>query len=276
MTNTPSNPPSILIFDSGIGGLSIADEITKALPYQPLVYIADNRLYPYGTLTEDSLLTRAKSLFPVLEANYQPAIIIVACNSASTLILEDVRAITKAPIIGVVPAIKPAATLSRTGHVGLLATKGTVARSYTQDLINQFAQHQHITKVGSDALVAQAERKVYGQPVDLAVIKKELNPFIQIPSDHPPIDTVVLGCTHFPLIKEEISHFLGPSVTLIDSGEAIARRTTHILNNPELSPATGALHPEHTFIFTTINTKIDQITPSLRSRGFTNIQIGNH
>lgn len=276
MTNTPPNTSSILIFDSGIGGLSIVDEISKALPNRQLIYVADNRLYPYGTLSEDLLLTRAKSLFPVLETTYQPALIIVACNSASTLILEDVRAITKAPIIGVVPAIKPAAESSRSGHIGLLATKGTITRTYTQELIDQFAQRHTVTKVGSDVLVAQAENKVYGKVVDVDAIRRELTPFTEKATDQPSMDTVILGCTHFPLIKEEISSILGPSVTLIDSGEAIARRTIHILGDPDVSSVKATPAPKHTFIFTAVNTDVDQITPSLQSKGFTHIQIGNH
>ncbi|MBV1919711.1 MAG: aspartate/glutamate racemase family protein, partial [Pseudomonadales bacterium] len=155
-----NNPPltNILIFDSGIGGLSIADEVTQAMPQHPIVYIADNRLYPYGIQTDDALLTRAKKLFPALESHYQPAVIIIACNSASTLILDEVRAITQTPVIGVVPAIKPAADVTQTGKIGLLATKGTISRQYTLDLITEFASQHQVTKIGSDVLVSQAER----------------------------------------------------------------------------------------------------------------------
>jgi len=270
-----TNPPplsSILIFDSGIGGLSIADEVTLALPQHPIVYIADNRLYPYGIQSDDALLTRAKALFPTLESHYQPAIIIIACNSASTLILDEVRAITQAPVIGVVPAIKPAADITQTGNIGLLATKGTISRQYTLDLIAEFASHHEITKVASDILVSLAERKLHGDAIEEMLIEKELAPIINNTS----VDTVILGCTHFPLIKQEIQNILGNKIRLIDSGEAIARRAAHILSisNQQL-PLTSPT-PAHTFIFTAENNQITKLTPALHSRRFTTIKIGHH
>ena len=271
MTN--SSPLSnILIFDSGIGGLSIADEVTRALPQHPIVYIADNRLYPYGIQSDDALLTRAKTLFPILENHYQPVIIIIACNSASTLILNEVRAITRAPVIGVVPAIKPAADITQSGHIGLLATKGTISRQYTQDLITEFASRHEITKIGSDVLVSQAERKLHGDAIEETLIERELTPII----NNTAIDTVILGCTHFPLIKQEIQNTLGNKVHLIDSGEAIARRATHILStsNQQL-PLTSPV-PTHTFIFTAENNHVTKLMPALHTRGFTTIEIGNH
>ena len=271
MTNSPPLS-NILIFDSGIGGLSIADEVTQALPQHPIVYVADNRLYPYGIQSDDALLTRAKTLFPALESHYQPAIIIIACNSASTLILDEVRAITRTPVIGVVPAIKPAADITQTGHIGLLATKGTISRQYTQDLITEFSSHHAMTKIGSDVLVSQAERKLHGDTIEEALIERELAPII----NNVAIDTVILGCTHFPLIKQEIQNTLGNTIRLIDSGEAIARRATHILttSNQQL-PATSP-PPTHTFIFTAENNQVTKLTPALHSRGFFTIKIGNH
>lgn len=272
MTPSIANNANILIFDSGIGGLSVAAEITKALPQHPIVYVADNRLYPYGIQSDDSLLNRAKDLFPTLEAQYNPSIIVIACNSASTLILEEVRAITHAPIIGVVPAIKPAAATTLSGQIGLLATKGTIGRTYTQDLIDQFASQHTITKVGSDILVSQAERKIHGYPVEHSLIRQELTPIIQ----QPHVDTVILGCTHFPLIKNEIKRVLGSTVQLIDNGEAIANRTTHLLSEAkQLLPLTSP-PPVHSFIFTAENKHVAKISPALRARGFSDIQIGNH
>ncbi|PCJ47545.1 MAG: glutamate racemase [Moraxellaceae bacterium] len=267
-----SNTPNILIFDSGIGGLTIAAEITKILPQHPIIYIADNRLYPYGTKPDAVLRTRARSLFPILEAHYHPSIIVIACNSASTLILDEVRALTDTPVIGVVPAIKPAAEFSKTGSIGLLATKVTINRPYTQNLINQFAGDHNVVSVGSDILVFQAEQKMHGNPIDTDAIRQELLPFINQPN----IDTIVLGCTHFPLLRDEISHILGQSVELIDSINAIARRTAVTLSKltPDL-PSTLPT-PKHRFIFTAPNPKIDEITPTLHRRGFSDILIGNH
>ena len=272
MTNSTGSPSNILIFDSGIGGLSIADEVTQALPQHPIVYIADNRLYPYGIQPDNALLARAKTLFPTLESHYQPAIIIIACNSASTLILDEVRAITQAPVIGVVPAIKPAADITQTGQIGLLATKGTISRQYTLDLITEFASHHKITKIGSDTLVSQAERKLHGYAVEEALIEKELSPIIT----NSAIDTIILGCTHFPLIKQEIQNALGNRVHLIDSGEAIARRATHILSTSNQQLPLNSPLPAHTFIFTAENNQVTKLAPALHTRGFFTIEIGNH
>ncbi len=271
MTNTPPLS-NILIFDSGIGGLSIADEITRALPQHPIIYIADNRLYPYGIQSDDALLTRATTLFPILESHYQPAIIIIACNSASTLILDKVRSITQTPVIGVVPAIKPAADITQTGNIGLLATKGTISRQYTLDLIAEFASHHKVTKIGSDLLVSQAERKLHGGSIEEILVERELAPIINNTS----IDTVILGCTHFPLIKQEIQNVLGNKVRLIDSGEAIARRATHILSTSNKQLPLTSPTPSHTFIFTAENNHVTKLMPALHTRGFTTIKIGNH
>ena len=268
------NPPltNILIFDSGIGGLSIADEVTQAMPQHPIIYIADNRLYPYGIQTDDAILTRAKTLFPTLESHYQPAVIIIACNSASTLILDEVRAITRAPVIGVVPAIKPAADATQTGKMGLLATKGTIGRQYTLDLITEFASQHQVTKFGSDVLVSQAERKLHGHTTEKNLIERELAPIIS----NTAIDTVILGCTHFPLIKQEIQNILGSNIHLIDSGEAIARRATHILSASNQQLPSTSPSPSHTFIFTAENNQVAKLTPALHARGFFTIKIGNH
>lgn len=271
MTNTPPHS-SILIFDSGIGGLSIANEITRALPQHPIVYVADNRLYPYGIQSDNVLLTRAQTLFPTLESHYRPAIIIIACNSASTLILDEVRAITQTPVIGVVPAIKPAADITKTGNIGLLATKGTISRQYTQDLITEFAPHHEVTKIGSDILVSQAECKLYGETINRSLIERELGPIL----NNSEIDTVILGCTHFPMIKQEIRNIVGNNIHLIDSGEAIARRAIHILSTSHQQFPPTSPSPNHTFIFTAENRQIAKLTPALHSRGFFTINIGNH
>jgi len=271
MITVDTSTPNILIFDSGIGGLSIVAEITQYLPQHPLIYVADNRLFPYGIQSDESLLSRAKALFPVLESDYKPAIIIIACNSASTLVLNEVRALVHTPVIGVVPAIKPAAQLTQTGVIGLLATKGTVCRPYTQELIDQFAKDTDVIRVGSDVLVSQAEQKMQGKQVQINAIRKELTPLL----DNPSIDTVVLGCTHFPLIRDEIQEVLNSSVTLIDSGEAIARRAHHILSKSSLLRPASVL-PGHTFVFTTESASINKITPTLHARGFIDIQVGHH
>ncbi|OUS26251.1 glutamate racemase [Gammaproteobacteria bacterium 45_16_T64] len=266
---------SILIFDSGIGGISIVDEIVQRLPHSTLVYVADNKLYPYGTQTEEALVTRALTLFPALEARYCPAVIVIACNSASTIMLDEVRKITHIPVIGVVPAIKPAARHSKSGNIGLLATKGTISRQYTESLISQFASTLNMIKIGSDVLVSLAENKSRGLPVDMNILERELSPLL----DAKNVDTVVLGCTHFPLISQEIHQLLGSHITLIDSGKAVARRTEEVLLTLAETNASQKNHDAekapHTFAFTACPPNIEQIKPFLRSRGFRQVHTIN-
>jgi glutamate racemase len=267
----PISAPKLLIFDSGIGGLSIAREIRVKLPDCQITYVADNRHFPYGLLSEEALIERVTHLFPWLLSQYQPAIIVIACNSASTLVLDRLRTLDSRPIIGVVPAIKPAAQLSQSGHIGLLATPGTVQRAYTDTLIQTFAPHCRMTKVGSNELVAEAERKLRGEPVNPDMIARILAPIQSSDS----LDTLVLGCTHFPFLREEISACLGNTVQLIDSGEAIARRVEHVCE--QLQPRSGcqpaSLYPRQpdSFLYTSSQAVPDALAHFLRALGFGHI-----
>lgn len=261
----------ILIFDSGIGGLSINDEIKTRLPEVAVTYVADNRIYPYGTLSEQALIERITHLFPRLIERFQPEAIVIACNSASTLVLDHLRDLTAIPVIGVVPAIKTAALHTRTRVIGLLATPGTVSRAYTDRLIQEFASHCRVIRVGSHELVDEAENKLRGRDVDSTAVARVLAPF----TEEPELDSVVLGCTHFPFLKQELSQLLGNRMSLIDSGEAIARRTAFILNSlphSALSPHT----PEDCFIFTKDHESAHHLTPHLHQRGFTCVEFIDH
>lgn len=258
----------VLIFDSGIGGLSINDEIKKMIPNISVTYVADNRTYPYGTLSEQALIERIIDLFPKLIERFCPEAIVIACNSASTLVLDHLREQTDIPVIGVVPAIKPAAQLTRTHTIGLLATPGTVRRAYTDRLIQEFAPHCTVTKVGSHELVHEAENKLRGQPTDSHIIKNVVSPFINTKE----LDVLVLGCTHFPFLKEELTQILGTQITLLDSGEAIARRTRFIL---ETLPSQKPFNP-NCFIFTKEDETAHLLCPHLRNHGFEKIEFIHH
>ena len=263
--------PRILIFDSGIGGLSINDEIKAMLPDVAVTYVADNRIYPYGTLSEQALIERITGLFPRLIERFQPEAMVIACNSASTLVLDHLRELTPIPVIGVVPAIKPAAQLTRSGVIGLLATPGTVVRAYTDRLIQSFASHCQVVRVGSHELVDQAENKLRGRPVDNDAIAAVIEPFRQTAE----LDTVVLGCTHFPLLQQELSHALGEQITLIDSGQAIARRTAFILQSLPENPAAQHLATD-CFIFTKDHDSAHDLAPHLLERGFATVEFIDH
>ena len=215
----------ILVFDSGIGGLSVLNEIRKQLPQHDYCYLFDNARLPYGNLSEQELITGCVALITHHAQRLNASIVVVACNTASPLVLPLLRQQLTIPVVGVVPAIKPAAMLSKKKHIGLLATPGTVKRDYTQALINQFAGNCKVELFGTSDLVLLAELYVAQQPIDIDKLNHILAP---IAASN--IDVLVLGCTHFPMIAAEISHYLGDGVTLLDSGEAIAKRVRFLLS----------------------------------------------
>lgn len=217
------NVKSVLIFDSGVGGLSVYREIAMALPHQHIIYAFDNEGFPYGQLDDEVLVQRVCNMVSAICAKYDVALVVIACNTASTLVLPPLRELISIPVVGVVPAIKPAARLSKSKKIGLLATPATVKREYTHQLIIDFALDCDVIMVGSTALVEMGEAKLRGIPVDKEALHRELLPFIN------QVDCVVLGCTHFPLIKREIEEVLGEDCLVIDSGKAIAQRVARLL-----------------------------------------------
>ena len=213
---------NILIFDSGVGGLSVTKEIQLLLPNLNYTYLFDNEAYPYGELSVDVLLERATKLIRNIVRENDIDLVVVACNTASTVILPTLRKQLTIPVVGVVPAIKPACIAAKHA-VGLLATPATIVRQYTQELIASFSCEKDVQLLGSTQLVDMAEEKLRGYDVDLNSLNQILSPF----KDN--VDVVVLGCTHFPLLKDEIQQVMGREVTLIDSGRAIALRVLRLL-----------------------------------------------
>jgi glutamate racemase len=225
-----------LIFDSGVGGLSVVAEIRKRLPALQLSYAADDNFRPYGEKSAAQLKERLPRLLWELTETVNPDIVVMACNTASTTALKEIRAALDVPVIGVVPAIKPAAAASLTKTIAVLGTPGTVQRRYVDDLINEFADDCHVRLQGSVNLVDIAEKKLAGQPVDLNWIKAELAPMFS--GRHgADIDVVVLACTHFPLLRDELKASVSQSVQWIDSGSAIARRVEDVLSRLSPQPA---------------------------------------
>ena len=216
----------ILVFDSGLGGTTILHEIKRRLPDHTYSYAMDNAGFPYGNKTNTFLLGRTV-LFGQLIEKCQPDLIVIACNTASTLILDKLRSQFSIPFVGVVPAIKPAAEKSQTKVIGLLATEATVGRDYIKQLNEAHAHSCDIIHFGSQQLVEMAEMKIRGVAVD----KESLQNVLSRLTEHPQareIDTFVLGCTHFPAIKDEIIAIWPYQAEWIDSGEAIARRVEHL------------------------------------------------
>lgn len=225
-----------LIFDSGVGGLSVVAEIRKRLPALQLSYVADDIFRPYGEKSEAQLKARLPGLLWELTETLNPDIVVMACNTASTTALSEIRAVLDVPVIGVVPAIKPAAAASRTKTIAVLGTPGTVQRRYVDDLINEFANDCRVLLQGSVNLVDIAEKKLAGQSVDINWIKTELAPMFS--GRHgADIDAVVLACTHFPLLRDELKASVTQSVQWIDSGDAIARRVEHVIKTLDIKPA---------------------------------------
>lgn len=226
-------PVDVLVFDSGVGGLSVLASIRALLPEATFCYVADNAGLPYGDKTDPWLVARVERVVRAALDHVAPRLLVVACNTASTIVLPSLRQRHSFPIVGTVPAIKTAAGLSRTRALGLLATPATVNRRYVDDLHTEFASDCALVRVGSSWLVEAAEGKLRGVPVDEPRLRETCRPFLEA---NLPVDAVVLGCTHFPLLREELARAL-PGRALVDSGEAIARRVRHLL---EAHPAPEA------------------------------------
>lgn len=221
--------PTVLVFDSGVGGLSVYREIREKLPEAHYIYVFDNEAFPYGEKPQEFIIDRVVRIVSTIAEKHELAAIVIACNTASTVSLPALREkFTDIPIVGVVPAIKPAAKLTCNGVVGLLATRATVKRPYTHELIERFATDCKVHSLGSAELVELAERKLHGEAVSLDELRKILTPWLKMKE---PPDTVVLGCTHFPLLADELLSVLPDGTRIIDSGAAIARRTAWLVVN---------------------------------------------
>ena len=225
--------PRVLVFDSGVGGLSIAGCIHNQLPAVRLVYLADNAGFPYGNQPESVVIERSQALIAAAIDKYPCDVIVVACNTASTVVLPHLRAMTSTPVIGVVPAIKPAVALSVNRRIGVLATPATVRRPYLVDLIREFAGGCTVERLGHPDLVYWIERLVTGVPVPEELLYGALQPFRDAG-----VDTVVLGCTHYPLIADLLKAQLPEVKYWVDSGDAIARRAAWLLEQQGWPAAT--------------------------------------
>jgi glutamate racemase len=231
-----SHRPHVLVMDSGVGGLSVSAEIRRHLPNVAQSYLADDAFRPYGEKTEAAIRARLPDLLTPMVEMLRPDILVIACNTASTTALPAIRDVIDIPVVGVVPAIKPAAALSKTRTIAVLGTPGTVRRRYVDALIANHAADCRVRLKGSLALVTQAEAKLAGQAVDLDMIRAEVEP-IFAGREGADVDAVVLACTHFPLIVDELRAVSRQSVAWIDSGEAIARRVESLLPKTSQGPA---------------------------------------
>ena len=221
-------PPTILVFDSGLGGLTVLREIVRARPDANYVYVADDAFFPYGHHSEDQIIARVVPLIGELIARHAPDIAVIACNTASTLVMSHLREAYQVPFVGTVPAIKPACASSKTKRVSVLGTKGTVKREYTKRLIEDFSQGCEVMLVGSAELASLAESALSGNAVSDEDIAAELAPCF-VESGGARTDTVVLACTHYPLLLDRLERLAPWPVDWIDPAPAIARRVSDLL-----------------------------------------------
>jgi glutamate racemase len=228
----------LLVFDSGIGGLSVLRPIRALLPSAPIVYVADSAGYPYGTKRPGEIEARVPALLGRLSERFDPELIVIACNTASTIALDGVRAALDVPIVGTVPAIKPAAERSKSRVIGVLGTRATVRQPYVDRLTSEFAADCTVIRHGSADLVELAEAKLRGEPTDHAAYGEIMDGLLSQP-DGDRIDTVVLACTHFPLVELELAEAAPRPLAFVDGKEGIARRTAWLLRDRNWPDAPG-------------------------------------
>ena len=223
-----TRPPRLLIFDSGLGGLTVLRALRAAVPEAGVTYLADDARFPYSALSDAELSARVCEVLAGPVAAFQPDAIVIACNTASTIALPALRSTFEQPIIGTVPAIKPAAQLSRSGLVSVLGTPATVRRDFTRALIAEFGDGRQFTLVGSARLAGLAEDVMNGGSVSDAAISGEIMPcFVEEAGRR--TDVIVLACTHYPLLLASLERLAPWPVAWLDPAPAIARRTANVL-----------------------------------------------
>ncbi|MFN4144095.1 glutamate racemase [Aestuariivirga sp.] len=257
----------ILLFDSGMGGLTVARSVRHELPFAHLVYAADNAAFPYGAWEEQALVKRILFVMGELIERVEPALVVVACNTASTIALAQLRETFSLPFVGTVPAIKPAAAQTKSGIVGVLATPGTVRREYTQALIHDFASHCHVVLHGAGRMAEIAERKLKGVPVNLGELKAEIAPVFH-EEEGRRTDIVVLGCTHYPLLADEMAKVEPWVVRYIDPAPAIARRVADVLRDAEVQDASKPVPPHNSVLLTSSRAGAEDALPAYAKLGF--------
>src|SRR5271166_5237958 len=211
--------PTILVFDSGLGGLTVFREIAKARPDARYIYAADDAFFPYGGHSEATLVDRVCALMGELITTHRPDIIVLACNTASTLVLPHLRGRFHVPFVGTVPAIKPACAQSLSKRVTVLGTQATVSREYTRALIRDFSNGSEVALVGSAHLAQFAEAELHGSPVPDELIRQEIAPCFR--DGERRTDTVVLACTHYPLLLARLEQLAPWPVAFVDPAPAI-------------------------------------------------------
>jgi len=219
---------TILVFDSGVGGLSVLREARMLIHDHQFIYVGDDAGFPYGDWDGEELTQRIVALFDELIEKYNPSLAIIACNTASTQIMPALRSRFDIPFVGIVPAIKPAAELTSSGLVSVLATPGTISRKYTLGLVDQFASQIEVKLVGATKLAQLAEDHLQGIQIDTVLLKEEIAPcFVEHETKR--TDIIALGCTHYPFLVNEMRKVAPWPVDWLDPAEAVARQAVREL-----------------------------------------------
>jgi glutamate racemase len=253
----------LLFFDSGVGGLSVVAPTRALLPDAPIVYAADSAGFPYGTRSEAEIAARVPALLGRLVERYRPRLVVIACNTASTIALPAVRAALDLPVVGTVPAIKPAALVSTTRTIGVLGTEATVRQPYVDDLAARFAGDCTVLRYGSAALVDMAEAALAGSPPDPMALAGELDGLFGQPGGAR-IDVIVNACTHFPLLQDAMAAVAPAGIRFVDGGPGIARRIAFLTEGQSWPAARG---PDR-LVFTRLGAREAAIAAGLASHGF--------
>lgn len=257
----------ILLFDSGVGGLSVLAELRAALPAAPVIYAADNGGLPYGTKTEAEVAARVCGLLGRMSERFSPRLICIACNTASTIALAMVRDVLAVPIVGTVPAIKPAAEQTRSGTIGLLGTAATIRQPYVDRLAAEHADGKRLLRYAASELVGAAEAKLRAKPVDPAVYARAAAG-LRDQAGGAEIDTVVLACTHFPLVEAELAAAFGPGVRFVHGAAGIARRVVHLTRDQGFARS----QPDFA-LFTKDEPNLAALAPALAGYGLGRLEV---
>jgi glutamate racemase len=265
LASEPDATAPVLIFDTGMGGLSILKPLLQSIPDAPIVYAADYAGMPYGQKTEAEVAARVPAILGRLVERVRPRIVVIACNTASVVALSHVRAALDVPVVGTVPAIKPAAAISKTRVIGVLGTKSTIRQPYVDRLVAEFAADCIVLRHGAPDLVNVAEAKLRGEAVDMHICAESMAGLTNQPSGDR-MDVCVLACTHFPLLEGELAQDTLPDMQFVDGGAGIARRVAHLTGGQNW-PAV----PKRSAIFTGRTAAHDAYLPALRAFGIDEI-----
>jgi glutamate racemase len=244
------------VFDSGFGGVSVLHAIRNALPAETLLYCADHARFPWGERDTDEVRARARAIATILRSEGARAIVI-ACNTATAAAADALRAEFAVPVIGMEPAVKPAAAETRSGVIGVLGTGGTLASARFSGLLDRYADGLEVVTRPCPELVALVETTRPGDPSRQPAVDSAVAPLLEAGAD-----VLVLGCTHFPFLRPEIERAAGDRVVLIDTGPAVARHLADTLARLDGQRAPGSTGEER-FLTTGDPASLDAILDTL-------------